>query len=259
MFDGESYLKYKEKQAAEKLAEQLSGAVKGAISGTAGEKDAADDGQKEKLAPISEIDNGFREKVKETFIKPRSAREEIEELKGEQAERRKVEPDVPKAVKRADESDNKGFKPKIEPPKLEPRESGSEFSFMSDEYNMYFLEDKSVHIDLQSLSQKTMTKIIADDEYRNNFAKAINKYYIEQIDEDGLGISDESLSVEIWWHAALYRASTLFSPLTDTNNLLSGMPLLTMLNDKVIKPRTETIDAGGENEIDRGLWDWLSD
>ena len=117
VFDGESYQKYKEKQAAEKIGRQLleSGAVGGAAA--IGDK-AKGDNEKAKLPSISEIDKDFREKVREAFIKPQSAREEIDEQRREQLDRRRGEKEesvvelkseLPMAERKADELDTKSY------------------------------------------------------------------------------------------------------------------------------------------------------
>ena len=109
VFDGESYLNFKYKKAAEKIGEQMRAAGISAV----GNKTNGDF-EKAKLPSMSEVDKDFREKVRETFLKPQSAREEIDEQRREQIELKKKEREetrssleAPLAEKRADEADSK--------------------------------------------------------------------------------------------------------------------------------------------------------
>ena len=235
VFDGESYLNFKYKKAAERIGKQLleGGAMKGAVSGGVGVQRST---------------------------KPQSVRDEIDEQRKEQIKQRNAERDMPEAIRRAEERDKTGYVP--ETPKLEPDETGQYFSFEDNMYKMDFIPKgvsqesfNKLNIYLDYLRQEELSRLIEDDEYRLSFAGAINKFYKEGIVPEGLGISNKSLSAEIWGHAVGYKVSNLMLQLeNDKNNRFLSYSLLSPIA-MIGKSTFGVADVGGDHWRERLLWD----
>lgn len=108
-------------------------------------------------------------------------------------------------------------------------------------------------MDVVNLPHETVTRLIVDDDYCLGFANAINNYFKEHLDPEGLGISDESLSAEIWGHLLVYRAAQLgitpsITGIPASDNALAALARIYAFI------RTKEIDVGDEEPEQRNFW-----